>query len=143
MSLACLLRHEADQRPYVFRGRLWWGVPSVEKPVYGDLSHAVARRQRERPFQMAIKRVHAAGANQPHEVQGPAPLFHAGTQLYQRRDPEELATLHLVRYPDNVLRHHPASAQVQVAHFTVTHLAIGKSHRAARRVEQGVGGALP
>ena len=48
------------------------GVAAVEKPVDGDGRHPVPDAELDAGEQVAVERVHAAGAEQAHEVQGAA-----------------------------------------------------------------------
>src|SRR6266566_643946 len=93
--------------------------------------------------EVLIERVHPAVAEEAREVQRPAAALHPGAQLHERRRPEKLARLDRLRDPHDVLWHDAARPEVQVPHFTVADLSLGKTHSEPRRVEQRAGRFRP
>ena len=55
------------------------------------------------------------------------------------RPGDEVARGDALRDPDQVLRNHPARAEVEVADLAVAHLPFGKADTQAARLEQGPG----
>jgi hypothetical protein len=85
--------------------------------------------------EMLVLGMDAAAADEPEEVQRPAAALHAGAQLHERRQPEELARLDCPGDAHQVLRDDLAGAQVQVSHFAVADLSLGQAHGESRGVE--------
>ena len=103
----------------------------------GDARHPLAHAQLDAGEQVPVERVHAARAEQADEVEGAARLPQLAAELDQRRELVELAALDALGDADEVLRHHPAGAEVEVAHLAVAHLAFGQADGQAAGVEQG------
>ena len=109
----------------------------------GDARHAVPHAQLDAGEQVPVERVHAAGPEQADQVQRAAGLPQLGAQLDQRRQLVELPALDALGDAHEVLGHHPAGAEVQVADLAVAHLAFGEPHGEAAGVEQGAREAIP
>ena len=122
--------------------RLRRRVPPVEERVDRD-RQAGAPPQLNRGEQVRIERVDPAGADQAHQVQRAVLASSLRAQLHQRLQLIELSRLDALRDAHDVLRHHPARAEVQVPDLAVAHLSRGESHRQARRLEQRARGPLP
>jgi hypothetical protein len=123
------LLHEAEPR-------LRRSVAPVE-PCVDCHRQVVEVAEHDGGDQVLIERVHAAVADQAKEVERTATPLHGRAQLDQRRQAEELAGLDRLGDAHDVLRHDATRAEVQVSHFAVADLALGKSHREPRRVEEG------
>ena len=93
--------------------------------------------------QVPVDGVHPTGAEQPDQVQGAALAAECGAELRQRLQPVELAGPDALGDADQVLRHHAAGPEVEVAHLAVAHLAFGQAHGQAAGVEQGARLVLP
>src|SRR3989449_6805756 len=93
--------------------------------------------------EVLIERVHAAVADEAQQMERPAAALHAGAQLDEGRQPEKLARLDGLRDAHDVLRDDAAGPEVQVSHFTVADLALGKTHGEPRRAEQRAGRVRP
>jgi len=102
-----------------------------------------AASQLHRPQEVLVERVHSAVPDQSHQVQRAALPPHAIAQFDERRQPEEIARGDRLRDAHDVLRDHPARAEVQVPDFAVPHLSLGEAHGEPRGVEQRVRGAVP
>ena len=89
--------------------------------------------------QVLVDRVHAALAEQPHQVEratrGLRPLAGAEEGLVT----EEAAVGDRLGDPDEVLHHHAAGAEIEVPDLAVPHLPARKPHRQSGGIEQRPG----
>ena len=72
--------------------------------------------------------VDAAVGEQAHQVQGAAPLLTVVHGLQIGWIFKKGTVLHRLGDAGQVLEHHPACADVGVAHLTVAHLPLGQTH---------------
>ncbi len=103
----------------------------------GDGRHPLAHAQLDAGEQVTVERVHAARAEQPDEVEGAARLPELAAELDQGGKLVELPALDALGDPHEVLRHHPAGAEVEVADLAVPHLPFGQADGQAAGVQQG------
>src|SRR6266571_2725283 len=92
---------------------------------------------------MLIQGMHAACAYKTHHVQRAVVPTCLLAQLEQRRNLEKLAGLDRLGYPDEVLRHDSAGAEIQMADFAVADLSLGKTDGEAGCFEQRARRAVP
>ncbi len=111
--------------------------------MHRDAGHLVAHPELEAGQQVLVDGVHAAGPEQAHQVQGAAGVLEDGAEVGERLEAEEVAPLDALGDPDQVLGHHAAGAQVQVADLGVPHLPLGEADGEPARLEQGARLALP
>src|SRR5204863_9218553 len=115
--------------------RLRARVAAVEPGVDGQ-GQLVAPAERHGGEEVLIEGVHAAAADEAEQMQPAAALLHAAAQLHQRRQAEEIARLNGLRDPHDVLRDDAPGAEVQMTHFAVAHLAVGKYYGEPGRVQE-------
>ncbi len=99
--------------------------------------------ERDRGEQVLVERVNSACPNQSDHVQRAVVPTCLLDQLHERRNSKELARLDRLRNPHDILRDDAAGAEIQMAHFTVADLSLGKSDGQAGRFEQRARRALP
>jgi len=90
-----------------------------------------------------IERVHAACAYQAHDVQRAVVPTCVFDQLHESGNTEELANVNRLRYAHDILRHDSTRAEIQMPHFTIADLSVGKANREAGRLQQCARCALP
>jgi hypothetical protein len=76
-------------------------------------------------------------------VQRPTPLAHAGAQFDQGCNLVKLTAVDALGDADQILRDHPAGAQVEVTDLAVSHLSFGKADGEAARIQEGPRRRLP
>ena len=92
---------------------------------------------------VVLVRMHAAGRNKPDQVAGAAAFFQRVDQAGQRRRRLDLARRDGVADARQVLHHHAASADVEVADLGVAHLARRQPDLAAVGAQERVRTAGP
>ena len=103
-------------------------VPSIQKCVDVDPLKATVLCHFHQGKEVVDMGVNAAVAEQAHEVKGRA-LFLAGIHGVNIGGIlEEIPVINGFADPGQVLKHHPACADVGVAHLAVAHLTCGQAH---------------
>ena len=115
-------------------------VAAVEQRVNRDARHAPLGAQIDQREQVLVDRVHAAVADEAHEVHGAAVLRRGVARVDERRIREKRSVANRLADANEVLHHHSAGTEVEVAHLAVSHLPLGQSHGEPRRVEQRAAG---
>ena len=107
--------------------------------------HARLRDGPRRGHDVPLVRVHAAGAQQAHDVARPAALAQRFDMCQQRGRAGEAAFGDGPVNPGQVHPHHAARADVGMAHLRVADLARGQAHVLAARLQRrgGHGGGEP
>ena len=82
---------------------------------------------------MRVDRVHAAGADQTHEMQRATVLPSRGGSVDEHGFVKKLPSAIDCVDADEVLLHHPAGAEVQMPHLAVAHLPARQPNRLPRR----------
>ncbi len=131
------------QSPHDLRSRLRRRIPAVEKAMDRDAGNVVPDTQFHRGQEVRVDRLHAPRAEEAHEVKRAAALPEPGAEIHQRLPSKKVAAADACGNPDEVLRHHPAGAKVQVPHLAVAHLPFGQAHGQAAGVEEGSRFAVP
>ena len=88
---------------------------------------------------MILVRMHPAGRQKTHDMQGAAIGPRLGDQLAQHRPAGQSAFLNRDIDAGQILRHDPAGADIHVTHFRIAHLSARQSDRRARGRQQGMG----
>ena len=118
-------RRQADKKSFRAPGRR---IAAVEKQVEKNRRNFLARRQLDQRLEVALVAVHAAVAQQPHEVQ-PAVFFLYGVQrAAKNRIGEKTPVVDRAVNQREILKNDPAGAQVHVADFGISHLPVGQPH---------------
>ena len=119
-------------------------VAAVEEAVDGDGGDPVANAQLDAGQQVPVERVDAARDRAgPTRCRVPPVcrrLAHSSTNGWNL---VELAALDALGDADQVLGHHPAGAEVQVAHLAVAHLPFRQADGQAAGLEQGARSTTP
>ena len=106
-------------------------VPPVQEGVDIDLLQPLALGHPQQGVKVLDVGVDAAVAEKAHQVQGRS-LGAAGLHGVEIGGVgKEAAVRHGVADPGQVLKDHPAAADVGVAHLAVAHLPVGQAHPAA------------
>lgn len=83
--------------------------------------------------------VDAAVGQQAHQVEGTVPLLAVVHGLHIGVVLKKAAVLDGTADAGQILEHHPAGADVGVAHLAVAHLAVGQAHAHPRRTDGDMG----
>ena len=118
--------HILEQRAHDLGAQRRRRVAAVEEAVYGDGRHLEPYPELDAGQQVPVERVHAAGAQEADEVQRTAGLPEVRPQLHQGPELVEPAGADALGDAHEVLRHHAAGAEVQVADLAVAHLPLGE-----------------
>ena len=113
-------------------------VAAVGERVHNDVRHPLAPGQLHERAQVPHAGVDTAVRHEAEQVQ---PL--GAARLAQRLVLEERAVLDRLVDPQQVLLHHRARAEVEMAHLGVAHLPLRQAHRWAVRGERRVRVLLP
>src|SRR3954465_11656011 len=92
---------------------------------------------------MLIERVNPAGSYQTHDVQRAVVPTCALAELHQLWNAKEFSRFDGLRDANEILGHHAAGAEIQMADFAVADLSFRKTDGEARRLEQRTRRALP
>src|SRR6266550_1362974 len=92
---------------------------------------------------MLIQGMHAACAYKADHVQRAVVPTCTLDQFDERRNLEELPGLDRLGYPDEILRHDAAGAEIQMSDFAVTDLSLGKTDGETGGLEQRARRAIP
>src|SRR5712691_1035064 len=92
---------------------------------------------------MLIQGMYAACAYKAHHVQRAVVPTCLLAQFEERRNLGELPRLDRLGYPDEVLRHDAAGAEIQVTHFAIADLSVGKTDGETGRFQQRPRRAVP
>ncbi len=109
----------------------------------GDRRHAGLGENFRQRGAVVLVRMHAAGRDEADQMAGAAALFQSGDQAGQRRRLLDLAGGDGVADARQVLHHHAAGADVEMADLGVAHLPGRQSDLAAVGPQEGVGTAAP
>ena len=113
-------------------------IAAVEECVDENLFQSGARRQFQHGVDVQLVAVHAAGGEQPHDVQRRADLFGCLDCFDQRGIGKEAAVLDGQIDLGQILVHHASGADVQMAHFRIAHLPLGQTDTQFGGVDQGM-----
>ncbi len=131
--------HQPLHKPQTgFRQRVATVEPRVDRDRKPRALSELHRREEVR-----VEGVHAARPDQADEMQCAAGSPHRVAQLQERRQPEEVARVDGPRDAGDVLRHHAARPEVQVADLTVADLSVGEANGESGGSEQRVRRARP
>ncbi len=111
--------------------------------MHRDAGHLVPYAELEAGEQVLVDGVHPAGPEQADQVQGAAGVLEDCAEVGERLEAEEVTALDALGDPHQILGHHPAGAQVEVADLGVPHLPLGEPHGEAAGLEQRARLALP
>src|SRR3954465_3933023 len=92
---------------------------------------------------MLIERVNPAGSYQTHDVQRAVVPTCALAELHQLWNAKEFSRFDGLRDANEILGHHAAGAEIQMADFAVADLSFRKADGEAGRLEQRTRRALP
>ncbi len=125
------------QRRQRIRARAWRGVAPIGEGMHLHLDACRRQDVRQRHGMVAM-RVHAARRHQAHQVAHPARRPQRVDQPGHRRPPRQAAIGD--RTPDarQLLHHHPARADVEVADLGIAHLAVRQPDILATGAQEGV-----
>ena len=115
-----------------------WRVPTVQDRVDHDVFDTLASGQLRDRHEVPVVGVHAAGADEAHEVQSTIPSDGGPGRLHERFVGEERAVGDGSVDTRQVLEHGPTGTDVQVPDLAVAHLAVGQPDGRARGVQHGV-----
>ena len=101
--------------------------------------HAALLAHFQQSIQVGIVAMHAAVAQQTHQVNGLAGLLGGIQGMDQGRFLKKLAVLNILGDTGQFLIHDTASAHIQVAHFAIAHLAVRQTHVHAAGAQLGIG----
>jgi len=104
-----------------------------------DPLYSVAPAQLDGGKEVPVESVHAPEAEETDEMEGAARLLCSAAERDQGLEVEEAAVGDALVDPDEILRHHPAGAEVEVSDLAVAHLTFGESDGQAARVEKSTG----
>ena len=77
---------------------------------------------------MVLMGMDAAGRDQPQQMAGAAGLAQGLDEGVKLRDLLQPAALHRIGHARQILHHHPARADVEMADFGIAHLPPGQAH---------------
>ena len=126
--------------PQVARPRRGGDVPPVQEAVDIHPAEPLVPGHLQQGEQVGDVAVDPAVGQQAHQVQGGAPLPAVLHGVQQDGVAEEVPRLDVPADPGQVLEHHPAGADVGVAHLGVAHLPLGQAHVQAGGGQLAVGG---
>ncbi len=112
-------------------------VAAVEHHLDRHARHLFALGEVEQRNQVRVDRVHAARADQPHEMERAAGARHLPALLHEHRINEESAVGDRLRDSHQILLHHSAGAEVEVPHLAVADLAARQADGFAGGLEEG------
>ena len=104
-------------------------VTAIEKGMDKYLAQSSARCQFQHGVDMIFMAMHPAGRQQPHDMQRSVMLLDMFNSLHERRIAVKAPVLNGCIYPRELLIHHAACADIEMANFRVTHLALRKAYR--------------
>ena len=114
-------------------------VASIHEAMDIHVLHAALLAHFQQSIQVGIVAMHAAVAQQTHQVNGLAGLLGGIQGMDQGRFLKKLAVLNILGDTGQFLIHDTASAHIQVAHFTIAHLAVRQTHVHAAGAQLGIG----
>ena len=105
------------------------GVAPIQHRVNGHTANTFALCELHERNQVVLVRVDPTVTNQPDQVQRPLAGLGVGAGIPEGGISEEIPRFDGERDPHEILHHHPAGPEVQVADLTVAHLPFGESNR--------------
>ena len=114
-------------------------VPAVHQAMDEDPLHALTLGQLQQAVKMGVVAVHPAVRKQTREMQGRARLFGVLYCVEQGGILKKVSVPDGFGDPGQFLIHHPAGADIGVAHLTVAHLPVGQTDVHPRRADGGTG----
>ena len=119
----------------------------VSRPSVKRMHQRPARRPRSRIFGqrrgMILMRMHAARRDQAEQMAGAAARFELLDEIDERRRARDLAAGDRGADARQILHHHAAGADIEMADFGIAHLAVGQADVLAGGVQKAVRQALP
>ncbi len=92
---------------------------------------------------LVLMRMHAARRNEAEQVAGAAARFELFDQIAERRRALDVAAGDRRRDARQILHHHAAGADIEMADFGIAHLAIGQADVLAGGAQEAVRAVLP
>ena len=132
-------RGVVDQLAHVAERRSRHRVASVEQRVDGDARHAAFGAQIDQREEVLVDRVHAAVADQTHQVNGPVVLDRGVARANEHGILEERPVANRFADANEVLHHDASGAEVQVSDLAVAHLPLRQPDGEPGRIEQRAG----
>ena len=103
------------------------GVTTVHEAVDIDFFKTVVLRDVAERIEMVERRVNATVAGKSHKMDGLAVVAGIGERIYDFRVGENRAVLACLVDFHKVLIDHATGTDIEVSHFRVAHLAVGKT----------------